>query len=58
MPIIQTYILEGRTEELKAAVLRATAGVVAEALAVPLAQVFAEYRDIPKGQAFSGGSIC
>ncbi|MCY1392584.1 cis-2,3-dihydrobiphenyl-2,3-diol dehydrogenase [compost metagenome] len=50
--------LEGRTAELKAAVLRATANVVADALAVPLEQVFAEYRDIPKGQAFSGGSIC
>ncbi len=57
-PLISITALEGRTSELKAAVLRATAAVVAESLAVPLGQVFAEYRDIPKGQAFSGGSIC
>ncbi|KFX68806.1 hypothetical protein TMS3_0115060 [Pseudomonas taeanensis MS-3] len=57
-PLISITALEGRTGELKAAVLRATSSVVAEALAVPLEQVFAEYRDIPKGQAFSGGRIC
>ena len=57
-PLISITALEGRTGELKAAVLRATANVVAESLAVPLEQVFAEYRDIPKGQAFSGGDIC
>jgi phenylpyruvate tautomerase PptA (4-oxalocrotonate tautomerase family) len=57
-PLISITALEGRTAELKAAVLQATAGVVAESLAVPIEQVFAEYRDIPKGQAFSGGGVC
>lgn len=57
-PLISITALEGRTAELKAAVLQATAGVVAESLAVPIEQVFAEYRDIPKGHAFSGGSVC
>lgn len=57
-PLISITALEGRTPELKARVLQATACVVAESLAVPLEQVFAEYRDIPKGQAFSGGSLC
>lgn len=57
-PLISITALEGRTPELKANVLQATAGVVAQYLAVPIEQVFAEYRDIPKGQAFSGGRVC
>ncbi|MDT4842367.1 Tautomerase enzyme [compost metagenome] len=56
-PLISIAALEGRTAELKAAVLLATAGVVAEVFKVPLEQVFAEYRDIPKGHALSGGQI-
>lgn len=57
-PLISITALEGRTAELKARVLQATASAVAECLAVPIEQVFAEYRDIPQGHAFSGGSLC
>ena len=55
--LISITALEGRTEQLKAAVLTATATTTARYLGIPLDKVFAEYRDIPKGHAFSGGEI-
>lgn len=55
--LISISALEGRTPEQKAAVLSGTARSAAEYLGLPLTQVFADYRDIPKGQVFSGGEI-
>nr|WP_158651776.1 hypothetical protein [Marinobacterium profundum] len=55
--LISITALEGRTAALKAAVLAATAHAAAACLDLPLAQVFVEYRDIPQGQAFSGGEV-
>lgn len=55
--LISITALEGRTAELKAAVLGATARAAAASLGLPLQQIFVEYRDIPRGQAFSGGEV-
>lgn len=55
--LISITALEGRSAELKAAMLSAVSHSTAEQLRVPINNVFAEYRDIPKGHAFSAGSI-
>lgn len=55
--LISITALEGRTPQLKAAVLTATSRAAAGYLGLPLSQVFAEYRDIPGGHAFTGGEI-
>lgn len=55
--LISITALEGRTADLKTSVLRATSHAVADYLGLPVERVFAEYRDIPKGQAFSGGEV-
>ncbi len=55
--LISITALEGRTAELKATLLEAVARVTAEVTGVSLEKVFVEYRDIPKGHAYSGGEL-
>jgi hypothetical protein len=49
--------LEGRTLEEKGAALRAAALAVGRGLGSNPENVFVEFRAIPKGQVFSGGTI-
>jgi len=55
--LVSIVALEGRSAELKASLLEAVATTVSEVTGVILEKVFVEYRDIPKGLAFSGGMV-
>ncbi|WP_036229115.1 tautomerase family protein [Marinobacterium jannaschii] len=53
--IASVAALEGRTMQQKSAVMNAVSRAIVEGAGLSASQVFIEYRDIPKGQAFSAG---
>lgn len=55
MPFAQIYILEGRTDEQKKALIEKVSAAMAEALDAPLQNTRVWIQDIPKGQWGIGG---
>ncbi len=55
MPFAQIYLIEGRTEEQKKAVIEKVSAALVEALGAPLENTRVWIQDVPKGQWGIGG---
>ena len=55
MPFAQIYMMEGRTEEQKRAVIEKVSAALVEATGAPLANVRVWIQDVPKAQWGIGG---
>lgn len=55
MPIMQVFLIEGRTEEQKARLIRALTDAAVEAVGAPVETVRVMITEVPKGQFGIGG---
>ncbi len=55
MPFAQIYLIEGRTDEQKKAVIEKVSAAMAEALGAPLENTRVWIQDVPKAQWGIGG---
>ena len=55
MPIMQVFLIEGRTEEQKARLIRALTDAAVEAVGAPVETVRVMITEVPKAQFGIGG---
>ncbi|MCO4861887.1 2-hydroxymuconate tautomerase family protein [Cupriavidus sp. WGlv3] len=55
MPIVQVFLIEGRTEEQKARLIRALTDAAVEAVGAPVETVRVMITEVPKTQFGIGG---